>query len=280
VLGLASRAVSDSGSLANREHRRPSKKQAAATQAEPQATRIAEGEYELYEEGSGGAVGPFGEEVYEFRETWTLSRATGGNFEVKGERRFRPGKDKDVVTRPFAVELSRDLTVLRLTEFSKLKWIQDSGPLTCEFLSAEMRCSAGVKKPNVSNDWHIEVQHPYGLLWPISPFSLGSVAHESERDPQITTRASLVTIEQPSAENPVSPMVLSGELHYLGVESLQAAGRPWEAYKFSIKVPLHPKFVIWASKKGMLLALAVEHEHGNWPKEGLRLVRYETFADF
>jgi hypothetical protein len=107
---------------------------------------------------------PFGEEVYEFRETWTLSREMGGNYQVKGERRFRLGKDKDVVTRPFAVELSRDLTVLRLTEFSKLKWIQDSGPLTCEFLSAEMRCSAGVRKPNVSNDWHLEVRHPYGSM--------------------------------------------------------------------------------------------------------------------
>src|SRR5262249_15785499 len=211
--------VSDSGSRANREHRRPSQKQTAATQVEPQATRIAEGEYELYQEGSGGAVGPFGEEVYEFRETWILSREKGGNYQVKGERRFRPGKGKDVVTKPFAVELSRDLTVLRLTEFGKLKWIQDSGPLTCEFLSAEMRCSAAVRKPNVSNDWRIEGQHPYGLLWPISPFSLGSVARESERDPQITTRASLVNIEQPSAENPVSPMVLAGELHYLGVES-------------------------------------------------------------
>ena len=35
-----------------------------------------------------------------------------------------------------------------------------------------------------------------------------------------------------------------------------------------------------AENKGVLLAMAVEPEHGHWPKEGLRLVRYETFADF
>jgi hypothetical protein len=121
-------------------------------------------------------------------------------------RAFPSGKRQGGRDKALAVELSRDLTVLRLTEFSKLKWIQDSGPLTCEFRSVEMRCSAAVTKPNVSNEWRIEVQHPHGLLWPISPFSLGSVARESERDPQIMTRASLVSIEQPSAENPASPM--------------------------------------------------------------------------
>ena len=241
---------------------------------------IADGEYEVYEEGSAGAVGPFGEEVYDFHETWTLNRQPSGNYHVDGERRFRTKMDSTVVTHPFTVELSRDLTVLSVTEFSRLRWIADSGPLTCDFLTDELDCTIGGKKHNPSTDRHIEVQHPYGLLWPISPFSLGSVMRESERDPRIVTRASLISIEQPSATDPISPMVLTGDLQYLGVENFSAAGRSWEAYKFSIKVPMHPKFLVWTSQKGMLLALAVEHQHADWPKEGLRLIRYETLADF
>jgi hypothetical protein len=29
-----------------------------------------------------------------------------------------------------------------------------------------------------------------------------------------------------------------------------------------------------------LLAIAVQHEHKNWPEEGLRLTRFESFAEF
>jgi len=244
------------------------------------ATRIAEGEYEAYEEGSGGAVGPFGEEVYGFRESWTLLRNAGGDYRVEGERRFRTGEDRHAVTHPFAIELSRDLKVLSVTEFSKLRWVADSGPLTCSFLAKEMHCSIGGNRPNPSDDWHIDVQYPYGLIWPISPFSLGSLARESEHDTRFVTRASLVSIEQPSAENPVRPTVLTGELQYLRAGTLSAAGRTWEAYEFSIKVALQPRLLVWTTKKGLLLVVAVEHEHANWPNEGLRLVRYEQFADF
>ena len=243
-------------------------------------TRIAEGEYEVYEEGSNGAVGPFGEEVYDFHESWTLTRDSRDTYHVAGERRFRTRPDSPELRRPFVVELSRDLTINSMTEFSNLKWIPDSGPLTCRFLANAMDCSAGGKKSTALKDWRIDVQHPYGLLWPISPFSLGSLVRESERDPRIVTRASLISIEQPSTHNPVSPMVLTGELQYLGIETLSAADRSWQAYKFSLKVPFHPKFMIWTSAKGMLLGLGAEHKSPDWPKEGLRLVRFQAFTDF
>jgi hypothetical protein len=89
-----------------------------------------------------------------------------------------------------------------------------------------------------------------------------------------------MTIEQPSASHPISATVLVGELRYLGAENLQAAGHTWTAYKFSIKVPSHPKYLLWTSTKGLLLALTVEHPHTDWPKEGLRLTRFEQWSDF
>ena len=75
-------------------------------------------------------------------------------------------------------------------------------------------------------------------------------------------------------------MALVGELRYLGTEELEAAGQSWQAYKFSIKVPFYPRFLLWTSSKGLLLALAIEHKHADWPKEGIRLVRFVKWADF
>jgi hypothetical protein len=202
--------------------------------------KIASGEYEVYEEGNEGAVGPFGEEVYDFHESWTLWQTGNREYQVEGDRRFRTSRVL-LLSHRFTVDLSRDLAVTRVTEFTTLKWITDSGPVVCEFLLKEMHCSLGGKNPNPARDLHVEATHPYGLLWPISPFSLGSVAKESERDASQATRASLITIEQPSADDPIRPTVLVGDLRYLGVENLEAAGQTWQAYKFSIKVPLHPK---------------------------------------
>lgn len=240
--------------------------------------KLAAGEYEVYEEANEGLVGPFGEEVQNFHESWTLWQNAKRGYEVEGERRFET-LQKEPQKRAFRVELSRDFTVERMTESASLRYVRDSGPLTCEFLAKEMQCSLGGKHPDPAKDRHIAVEHPYGLLWPISPFSLAGVAKESERDPAQATRVSLLTIEQPSAGNPVSPMVLVGRLRYLGVENLEAAGRSWRAYKFSIKVPLHPGYLVWTSEKGLLLGLSVEHVHADWPKEGLRLTRYESFSD-
>ena len=48
----------------------------------------------------------------------------------------------------------------------------------------------------------------------------------------------------------------------------------------SIKVAPHPRYLLWTSHKGSLLALSVGHQHVDWPKEGLRLVRFEEWADF
>ena len=244
--------------------------------------KIAAGEYEVYEvyeEANEGLVGPFGKEVRNFHESWTLWQNAKRGYQVEGERRFETLKT-DPQSRAFKVELPRDFTVERVTEFTSLRYVADSGPLTCDFLLKEMHCSPGGKHPNPEKDWHFAAEHPYGLLWPISPFSLSGVTKESERDPAQATRVSLLTIEQPSSGYPVSPMMLIGELQYLGVEDIEAAGRTWRAYKFSIKVPLHPEYLVWTSAKGLLLALSVEHAHADWPKEGLRLTRYESFMEY
>lgn len=242
-------------------------------------TKIAEGEYAIYEEANGGAFGPFREGVYDFHESWTLWRGEKGQFEVEGERKFESPRDVKHTNR-FLVQLSRDLTAIRMTEFAKLIWRRDSGPLTCEFLARELHCSSGAKDIKQAIELRIPMEHPFGLLWPISPFSLSGLTRQAERDLNRENPVQLMSIEQPGPDNPVQPTILNGQLRYLGEEDVEAASQKWSAYKFSLKAPSHPQYLIWTSSKGLLLALAIEHAHPNWPQEGMRLTRFAKWADF
>jgi hypothetical protein len=188
-----------------------------------QRSKVAEGDYVVFEGENGGAIGPFGEEIYNFHETWTLWRIGNGSYELEGERRFESPKDATHRDR-FAVELSRDLTITRMKEFARLKWRRDSGPLTCEFLRSALHCSSNAKNAGQAIEL-IAVREPFGLLWPISAFSLSGLTREAERDARRETRVQLVSIEQPSAEIPVNPMILEGGLRYLGEENIDVAGR-------------------------------------------------------
>jgi hypothetical protein len=247
--------------------------------ASTQRTKVAQGEYAVLGGGNGGAVGPFGEEVYNFRETWTLWRIANGSYEVEGERRFESPKDTTHSDR-FVAELSRDLTITRVTEFARLKWRRDSGPLTCEFLRSTLHCSSNAKNAGQSLEIKIPMQGPFGLLWPISAFSLSGLTREAERDVHGETHVQLVSIEQPSADIPVNPMILDGEIRYLGGENIDVAGQPRRAFKFSIKVALSPELLIWTSPRGLLLAVAVQHEGKEWPEESMKLLHFQEWAGF
>jgi hypothetical protein len=253
--------------------------QQASSSRKTGRTKIAEGEYVILEQANSGAIGPFGEEVYNFHETWTLWRVETGQYEIDGVRRFESPKDVPRADR-FLVHLSRDLTVMNMTEFTKLRWRRDSGPLTCDFLPSELHCSSGARDPKQSIELRIPMEQPFGLLWPVSVFSLSGLTREAERGPNRGTPVELVTIEQPSAQEPVSPTVLNGTLQYLGQEDFEAGKQKWSALKFSLKVPFHPQFLIWTSLKGILLGLAMEHSHVNWPEEGMKLTRFQQWADF
>lgn len=241
--------------------------------------KIAEGEYVIFEQANGGFLGPVGEEISHFRESWTLWRVGKDQYRVEGVRQFETSAGQDRSDR-FVVELSRDLTVLRMTEFAKLKWIRDSGPLSCDFLPVELRCSSGGSNPKQALQLRTHLGDPYGLLWPISPFSLTGITREVERDRFRTTPVDLLTIEQPNASNPVQTTILSGPLRYLGEEQIEAAGQKWLAHKFSIKVAMHPEFLVWTSSKGLLLAITIKHENKDYPEEWMRLQSFRSWADF
>ena len=247
-------------------------------QESPRA-KIAQGEYVIHEKESGGAFGPFGEEMYNFHESFTLSEGEKGRYEVEGVRSFESPRDAPHSNR-FTAELDRDLAVIRVTEFTKLRWVENSGPLSCEFLATQLDCSSGGSDPKREIKVRTPLDKPYGLLWPLSPFSFGGVVRQVERDASKAAPIEMVRIEQPGMTNPVQATVLQGPLQYLGDTDFEAAGRKWRAHEFSLKVPANPEYLIWTSSKGLLLALAFEHEHPDWKSEGLRLERFESSREF
>jgi hypothetical protein len=257
----------------------PSQQQAEKAKSPSERTKVAEGEYVVLEGANGGAVGPFGEEVYNFHETWTLWRTAKGEYEVEGERQFESPKDVARSAR-FLVQLSRDLTLTGVTEFSRLKWRRDSGPLTCKFLRQELDCSSNAKDRQNDVDLKIPMGHIFGLFWPISAFSLSGITREAERDRHQATPIQLVSIEQPSEQIPVNPMILDGQVRYLGEERLDVAGEQRRAFKFSIKVALSPELIIWTTPKGLLMRVAVQHPDKDWPEESMKLIRFKEYGGF
>jgi hypothetical protein len=257
----------------------PSQQQAEKAKSPSERTKVAEGEYVVLEGANGGAVGPFGEEVYNFHETWTLWRTAKGEYEVEGERQFESPNDVARSAR-FLVQLSRDLTFTGVTEFSRLKWRRDSGPLTCKFLRQELDCSSNAKDRQNDVDLKIPMGHIFGLFWPISAFSLSGITREAERDRHQATPIQLVSLEQPSEQIPVNPMILDGQVRYLGEERLDVAGEQRRAFKFSIKVALSPELIIWTTPKGLLMRVAVQHPDKDWPEESMKLIRFKEYGGF
>jgi hypothetical protein len=255
---------------------------AGGTSSSPQKTertKIAEGEYAVIQRKSAGAVGPFENEVYNFRESWTLWRSGDGGYEVTGERQFEwpqyiPHRNK------FQARLAHDLSVISVKEFAKLRWRPDSGPLACEFRPDLLHCSSGGNDPGKSILVDIAMKNPFGILWPISPFSLNRITRGAGRHVDDVTPVQLVEMVEQSAENPVEPLVLDGHLRYLGQEEMRIAKQRWHADKFEMELPLHPGFVIWTSPDGILLSLEVASDTKNEPARRMDLVRYEKFADF
>lgn len=242
-------------------------------------TKVADGEYALDEGANDGAVGPAGEEVYDFHESWTAWRDTNGEFEVEGQRTFEsprgfPHADK------FAVQLSRDLTPIRITEFAKLRWRHDSGPIVCEFQLKEVQCSSGARDQKDATDLHVSMEFPYAFLWPISPFTLGGLVRQADRDLGRPSPIQLLSVEQPSSQEPILTIVRTGNLEYIGEESIEAAGRSWLAHKFTLKVPGYPVFTIWTSAKGVLLEVAINHADAGWPREQMKLVKLNEWDGF
>lgn len=240
---------------------------------------VAQGEYKVYRQTTDGGIGPFNPALHDFTETWTLWRLADGTLQVEGSRtyeapQFETHKDG------FVVHLSADFKILRVTEYKKLRWRPDSGPLTCDFRPSALDCNSGAQDPAQEIRLHLPLKSTYGFLWPISAFSMSNITRFPHREPGDEIPVSMLTVDEPGPENPVLVSVLQGTLQLLGQEQITVAGHKWQADKFKLKVALYPPFIIWTSRQGLLLDLTLENNSNRMTERGMDLVRYEQFSDF
>lgn len=256
--------------------RLPSAQARAAQQNAPNRVRVAEGEYQIIETLNGGGVGPFAYMVYDFHETWTLWRRSDGTYDAEGQRNYESPKDEPH-RGAFSVHLSHAFRILGLQEFRQLRWVPDSGPLTCDFSPSEIACASNAKDPAHNIKLDLPMHTDYGFLWPISAFSLGGITRSNDRN---RTPVQLITVDEPNPEHPIYTSILDGEVQYLGNEQVTVAGQRWDAEKFELQVPTRPSFLIWTTPQGLLLAFAYEDEQKSLPGDGMRLVRFTQFTPF
>jgi hypothetical protein len=241
--------------------------------------RIAEGEYEIYTTSPGDGIGPFAPGVFNFRESWTLWKIPDGTLQVEGERNYEspigePRQNK------FWVHLSADFHALRVTDFRSLRWQPDSGPLTCNFLPQKLSCSSGAKDPDNEIRLNIPSKGAIGLLWPISAFSLSHITRSVDHHARAAVPVRMITVDEANAENPALTTILDGNVRYLGEEDIVIAQQKWHASKFELRVALHPPFLIWTSKQGLLLDFSEQNNRDRPTETGMSLTRFQQFAAF
>ncbi len=182
----------------------------------PERIRIAEGEYRTYRQTADGGIGPFNPAIHDFAEVWTLWRLLDGSLQIEGDRTYEAEyeRHKD----GFSVHLSAQFTVLQITEYEKLRWRPDSGPLSCDFLPKVLDCNSGARDPKQGVRLRLPLQAPYGFVWPISAFSMSNITRFVDRKAGSVIPVSMLTIDEPGPDDPVMASVLEGKLRYMGRE--------------------------------------------------------------
>jgi len=237
---------------------------------------LAEGEYTIYK--NYGGIGPIESEIFNFHETWTLSRNSTGDYEVEGLRSFECPKDFPREVR-FWLHLSPKLQLVEAKEYTPLSWIRSSGPLACTFSPRSVRCSANGKDPANMPDLSVAVDKPYAFSWPLSAFSAAAVTRQADRRAGRVTEIQLVEIDQPGPSNPVMTVTGAGQLRFLGQEQLVIAGQTWQADKFELQasMPVAPrKSLLWVSATGLLLK--IQAQRNGHPEGTLELSRFKEKA--
>ena len=238
--------------------------------------KVAEGEYRVSEEGDLG-VGPMETEVFHFRESWTLWRVQGGDYEVEGSRSFESPRDFIRENR-FIARLTHNLQLVEAKEFRPLRFRPDSGPLTCELLLRELRCSSAAKDPANAVDVDVATDRPYGFIWPLSAFSIGSLTRAASQHVGEPTVIQVVQLQEISDVLPVLPIRSDGLIKFLGQSDAPylVSNQSWRPYLYELDASPIRKILIRTSPDGIVLSV----QRPDWPKGRMDLVRFVKFSNF
>ena len=238
--------------------------------------KVAEGEYQVTVEGDLG-IGPMETEVFHFRESWTLSRTTGGQYVLEGKRTFESPMGSPHENQ-FIAKLTHAFELLEVQEFAPLRFRPQSGPLRCAFFSQQLQCDAQAQDRAQAVDITVPMDRPYGLLWPLSPFSLAGLTRHASANGTKPSPVQVVQLEETSGVIPVIPIRSDGLIRSLGQSQVAftVPGKGWYPEVYELKAARIRTMQIWTSPEGLLLAA----ERPGTPKSKIALVRFQQFTEF
>ena len=238
--------------------------------------KVAEGEYQVTVEGDLG-IGPMETEIFHFRESWTLWRTTAGEYVLEGKRNFESPMGSPHENQ-FIAKLTHAFELLEVQEFAPLRFRPQSGPLRCAFLLQQLQCDAQAQDQAQAVDVTVPMDRPYGLLWPLSPFSLAGLTHHASANAKKPSPVQVVQLEEISDVIPVLPIRSDGLIRSLGRSqaAFTVSGKSWYPEVYELTAAPVRKMQIWTSPEGLLLAA----ERPVSPKSRIALVRFQQFAEF
>lgn len=201
----------------------------------------------------------------------------GSEYELEGERFFESPRGT-LHDNQFLAGLTHDLRLVSVKEFARLTFRADSGPLICQFLPNRLRCDSRAKDPAQDVDVDVPMDRPYGLLWPLSAFSLASLTRSVSAEIGKPVPIQIVQLQQLNNELPMLSIRSDGLIRDLGQSksAITVAGRSWHPHVYEVTAsPIH-KMTLSISPEGLLLAA----EKPSLPKGRMQLVRFAKFADF
>jgi hypothetical protein len=155
----------------------------------------------------------------------------------------------------FIAKLTHAFELLEVEEFAPLRFIQQSGALRCTFLPQQLQCDARTQGGTQALDMQVAMDRPYGLLWPLSPFSLAGLAHHTSANAAKPSPVQVVQLEEISDALPVLAIRSDGLIRSLARSpvAFTVTGKSWypEVYELTAgpvrkyKFGLHRRVCFW-----------------------------------
>lgn len=210
----------------------------AETAAEAGHGKVAEGTYVIT---SQQQYGPR-KETSELREHWSLRKLGEQGYQLDSRwTKQEPGSE--IVKFSTSLDLSPQLHPVRIKGLP----LFDSRLFLCDLSEAGIRCEFENEHPRLA------VRAPYDLYLPL-PWFLASAALRSRVGDAKQTSIRWVVMDRGGPHSALGFGDFTGSAEYQGEETLESAGGPMAARKFLLRAEPFPNWLVWISKRGLLVA--------------------------
>lgn len=209
-----------------------------------------------------------------YRESWVLWRTENGKLEAESQISVQiDGKDQPSFK--MFLSLTPDLHLTDATLTSMAPGMKKSGKVTFEFLDNEIRATATGPEGNLTSEGNLKISQPYDLFFPY-PWFLGSIVARVPRTLGQAVSTKVILIDEGHGPKQLGLIPIESKIEYLGEEKVRIGDTIVTAQKFEIRPDPLPRFFVWTSPEGIVLA----YQDSKKSEQRIGLVNFERFEDF